>query len=395
MIITSFYLRFFNILAIVFSVFAAGAGFQSANAQMSKPGYDDKLLFRGITGVTIGGVQQQWTLKGYGTISQQSVPVSFMIPLSNRMLFTASNSGMLTSSDTVKVRGIVDTRLSLSYVLPGDKLWLTGGVSIPTGKTELTLEEVKVTSIISQTAFGYRVPVFGQGFSSNAGIAYATSITRRIVFGIGTSFFYKGKYNPISISGSSTQIEYDPGDEVSTNIGVDYITSSKVARFSTDLTVTYFLEDKLNSEKIFQSGPRFIALLVYSLRTGDVNHMVNARVRYRLHNTFYSGTTTTKYDAATQIEGQYAVAVPLYEWVTGTAVGEFKYYTADQIPVGGQIVETGKAEIGSFGADFLFHLNGIVTPTLNVRYSAGKVTIDDVSRAVNGFEAGIGVKVSF
>ncbi|MDD8019350.1 MAG: hypothetical protein PHP42_13340 [Bacteroidota bacterium] len=365
-------------------------------AQMSKPGYDEKLLFRGITGITIGGVQQQWTLKDSGTFNQQSAPISIALPIGNRILFMATNSVAYTKFDTTRVQGFTDTRVSLSYILPGDKFWLTAGASFPTGKTQLASQELRLMTTISQTALGYHVPVFGQGLNGNLGLAYATSLARRVVIGLGTSYSYKGKYEPITDAGSTTKIEYDPGDEVSGNIGLDYITFSKTARVSIDITGTYFFEDKLSGQKIFQSGSRIMGFFVYALKAGDASHMLNVRSRYRLQNTFYDATTTTKYDATSQVEGQYTFTIPLNSWLVGSAVGELKYYTPDQIPLGGEIIETGKAIVGSFGPDFLFIINGsIITPMVNLRYSMGTVTIDGAAKDVNGFEAGIGLKISF
>ncbi len=359
-------------------------------AQTSKPGYDDKLLFRGISGVTVGATTQQWTLKKIGTVSQQSAPISVLLPISNRILFTAASSAALTSLDTTKVSGMVDTRLSLSYVLPGDKFWLSAGASLPTGKAELKVDELNLMTKISQTSLSYKAPVFGQGLGGNIGLAYGSSLTRRLVFGLGTSYVYRGKYKPIS--GAS---DYDPGDEISGNAGFNFTTYSKTARMSADFSGSYFFADQFNGGKVFQSGPRIMLFIVYSLNAGELRHLVNVRVRYRLKNTFYSNAGTTEYDATTQVEGQYAVTIPMNAWLTGNAIVEGKYYTADQIPIANNVIETGKARIGSGGMDLQFHISDVVLPMLTVRYAMGNIIIDDIASDVDGFEVSLGVKVSF
>ena len=360
-------------------------------AQIAKPGYEDKLLFRGITGVTVGGNQMQWELKGYTTISQQSAPVSVAVPLSNRMLFTLANYGAISTSDTTKVQGVADTRVSLSYILPGDKFWLTTGASIPTGQTKLEIDQLAMMSIMSQNAFGYKVPVFGQGLNANLGIAYATPLTRRFVLGIGTSFIYKGSYEPLN----NSPITYDQGDEVSTNVGFDYITYAKTSRVSLDITASYFFEDKLGDVKKFQSGPRLMLFGVYALKTENMNHQFSGRLRYRLQNTSFTDTVSTKYDAGTQVEGQYSLTYPLNSWLTGAAIGEIKYYTGDQFHNGIQVVETGAAHVYSLGGDFIFLVSEILLPTLSVRYSTGDITIEDINYDITGVEIGFGLKVSF
>lgn len=361
------------------------------SAQIAQQGYDDKMLFRGMTGITTGGVQQSYTLNGYGTVSQQSVPISISIPVSNRMLLMAANAVGMSKADTSTLQGIADTRISLSYVLPGDKFWMTAGVSIPTGKTKLTNSELETSTKISQTALGLQIPVFGQGFNGNAGLAYATAFTRRLVFGLGASYAFKGEYEPIE----AVRLKYNPGDEISVNAGIDFITYSKAARFSLDVSGTYFLEDQLAGKKIFQSGTRAIFFAVYSLKAGEFNHQLSTRIRYRLPNTYITDSTSTTYNAGMQAEGQYTLTKRLNEWLIGSAVGEVKYYTPDQLLISGRLVESGNAEIISAGPDFLFVFSDVVSPTLSIRFLFGNMTVDDVSYTINGFEAGVGLKVSF
>ncbi len=365
--------------------------FHTALAQFEQPG-GSKSLFSGASGITFGGTQQQWTVQDSGTIVQQSAPVSISVPLANRFLLSVTNSGAITTFDTSKVSSIADTRLSLSYVFPGEKIWLTGGVSLPTGMTHLTSSQLQLTSLISQTAFAYRVPTFGQGLSGNIAVVYAGTITRRMVVGLGASYYYKGKYEPVE---ASAKFEYDAGDEFSVNLGYDFISYTKIARLSFDLTATYFLEDKLNGKTVFRSGPRCVGLAAYSLKTGNLNHLLQVRVRYRLPNTFYNGAATTTYNKTIQMEGQYSLSYPLSQWLLGTAVGELKLFTADQIPVGGVPIETGKAQIGSAGADVTFLFSDIFYPTLNIRYALGNITLDNNKKDVRGIEAGLTIRIVF
>ncbi len=389
MINTSLKVRSLHISGVIFIL--SILFFDTASAQFEQPG-NDKSMFQGASGVTMGVIHQQWTVQDSGTISQQSAPLTVSVPLGDRLLLSVSNSGVMTKFDTTEVSSLVDTRLSLSYVLPGDKIWLTGGVSIPTGKTNLSASQLTVASFISQNAFAYHVPTFGQGFNGNLALVYAGTITRRMVLGIGASYYFKGKYEPIE---TVQKIEYDAGDEFSLNLGYDFITYSKVARISLDLTATYFLKDKITDNSgtrtIFQLGERVIGLLAYSLRTENLNHLAQLRVRYRLPSTSYS-TDTTEYNASTQIEGQYTLTYPVNDWLLGSAV---------QTLVSGIVVETGKAQITSFGFDATFLFSQIIVPTFSFRYSTGEITLEDNNAAgkskvhdVSGLLVGLGIRVS-
>lgn len=382
-------LRSFHISAVLLT--AVLLFFDNASAQFEQPG-GSRSIFAGASGVTVGAVSQQWTIKDSGSIMQQSSPFSLSVPLSNRMLMSVTNSGASTSFGSEKVSGIVDTRVSLSYVFPGDKFWLTGGVSVPTGKTKLTTSQLTLASLVSQTAFAYRVPTFGQGVSGNIAVVYAGTITRRMVLGIGLSYFYKGKYEPVE---AASKFEYDAGDEFSVNLGYDFITFSKVARLSFDMTATYFLDDQLNGSTVFRSGPRFIGLAAYSIKSGSMNHLVQLRSRYRLPNTFYNSGTATKNEATLQMEGQYTVSYPIAEWLQGSAVGELKNFASDQVLVGGVPIESGKAQVISVGADGTFLFSTVIYPTLSLRYATGSVTMENKVRDVHGIEAGLMIRVVF
>lgn len=391
MINTSFNLHNLHISASLF--IAIVLFFETVDAQIEKG--SDKSIFRGAAGFTLGGSQQQWFLDDangneVGTLTQQSAPVTISIPLANRLLVTVANSGVISSFDTASSTNIVDTRVSLSYVFPGEKVWLTGGVSLPTGKTELDQADLSMTSLLGQTAFGYKVPTFGQGLSGNSSLVYAGSITRRLVLGIGLSYFYKGAFKPLK----GSNVEYDAGDEISVNIGFDYITFGKNARISVDITSTYFMQDKVSgSGAVFESGPRAIATIIYALKTERYNHTMQVRTRYRLQNNFIS--SNKKYDASMQLEGQYSLGLMAFEGIYATVTGEGKYYTPDQIPSGVTYIETGKALIGAVGVDGTLISWGWVQPTIGARYAMGSIKISGADYTVNGFEGSVSLRVSF
>ncbi len=391
MINTSFKLQYLHISFVMALLSAAGVSTVSAQIEQGS----DKSIFRGSAGMTFGGTQQQWNLKDsarkkIGTLMQQSAPLTVSFPLANRFLVSVSNSGAISSFDTARSTNIVDTRVSMSYVFPGEKFWFTGGLTFPTGKTELNSAELQLTNLLGQTALGYKVPTFGQGMSGTASLVYASTLTRRSVLGIGLSYFYKGDYKPIS----GSPIEYDPGDELSLNIGYDYITYGKNARISVDVTSTYFFKDEISgSGPVFESGPRAIATVIYSLKTETVNHTVLLRSRYRLQNNFIA--SNKKFDASLQIEGKYTLGTMLTQSLYGTFVGEGKYYTPDQIPSGITYIETGKAQIGEAGIDLTLVSWQSVLPTIGARYALGAVTINGANYDVDGLKADLSIKISF
>jgi len=95
---------------------------QPLSAQSTGASYDERLLFQGMTGITVGASQQSWNLKDEGNVVEQSAPTVISIPLSNRILLSVANSPAISKLDTMTLQGIADTRVGFSYVVPGDKL---------------------------------------------------------------------------------------------------------------------------------------------------------------------------------------------------------------------------------------------------------------------------------
>lgn len=362
-------------------------------AQMKGPKYDERLLFRGMTGITIGGSQQEWTLKDRGKFLQQSVSAALSVPISNRILLTVSNSPGIAKSDTMKLQGIADTRVAFSYVVPGDRVWINGGVSLPTGVTKLTESQLRVASIISQSALAYHVPVFGQGTNANLGFAYAFPAQRRLIVGLGASVVYKGEYQPSSITGLSDK--YDPGDEISVNGGFDYATFSKSSRFSADVTVTNYFPDKLNGQNFIQSGLRVMTVAVYSLKWGETAHLVQFRTRLRTQSEIFNSGVSEKFKSSQHYEFQYTASWFPMKWCSLSGLLEGKIYTGDQIPLGIGIFETGKARLASGGVEAGLAVFSSLSVSLNAKYGTGSVVIDNVQNTATGIEFGGGMRLQF
>ena len=362
-------------------------------AQMAAPKYDERLLFQGMTGITVGVSQQEWKLKDEGNIVEQSAPAMLSIPLSNRILLSVANSPAISKLDTMTLEGIADTRVAFSYVVPGDKVWINGGVSLPTGVTKLTESELSIASFISETSLDYHVPVFGQGTNADLGFAYAYPLQRRLVVGFGASYIYKVEYQPASIEGFSQK--YEPGDEISVNAGLDYTSFSKLSRFSADVTVTNYFPDKVGGQNFIQSGLRFMTLAVYSLKWGPVTHRLQVRTRLRTQSQIFSSGVEEKFKSSQHYEVEYTALWSPFEWCSISGLAEGKLHTGDQIPFGLGIFETGKAQLASAGAEAGFSLASWFGVAFNAKYGAGSIVLNNVTQTVTGIEFGGSGRIQF
>jgi hypothetical protein len=376
---------------ILWMLLACGA--QTVAAQGTGATYDERLLFQGMTGITFGASQQSWNLKDEGNVVEQSAPTMISIPLSDRILLSVANSPAISKLDTMTLQGIADTRVGFSYVVPGDKLWVNGGVSVPTGVTKLTEDELSIATLISETSLDYIVPVFGQGLNANLGFAYAFPAQRRLIIGFGASYVYKGQYQPASIEGFSQM--YKPGDEIALNAGLDYTSFSKLSHFSADVTVTNYFPDQIGGQNFIQSGLRFMALALYTVQWGPLTHRLQVRSRLRTQSTIYSSGVGEQFKSSQHYEAKYTATWAPAEWCTLSLLGEGKYHTGDQIPFGEGIFETGKAQLASAGAEAGFSVTSWFGVAFNAKYGAGSVVINNIKQNVTGVEFGVRGRIQF
>ncbi|MCX6137220.1 MAG: hypothetical protein NTV54_06975, partial [Ignavibacteriales bacterium] len=213
------------------------------------------------------------------------------------------------------------------------------------------------------------------------------------ILGIGASYLRKGAYAPFSSNG--LEDSYDPGDELSMNAGFDFSTADRQSRLSMDLTMTGYTADKLNGEKLIQSGIRFMLIASYSVKLKAISHVIQLRSRVRTQSELFSASYSIKYKNSQHYELSYAPSVPLSGTIMLNGAVEMKDYTGDQIPLGNTIYETGKAVIVSAAAELQMRLSDVFSCTAGFKAGAGDVTMDNVAYSAYGLEFMIGTKLLF
>ncbi|MDA0986649.1 MAG: hypothetical protein O3A55_03500 [Bacteroidetes bacterium] len=392
--------------------------------QLKGPKYDERLLFKNVRGLNLSFVSQTWKLTDSSDnntdVTQVSTPISTSIPITNRLLITINSSlvtskskapevvvdtsGKTTSLDQPanEMEGMSDTRVSLSYVAPNDKLWINGGINLPTGIKKLSTDQFKVSKMISQAGLGFRVPSTGQGVNTNLGLTYAYSYSRRIVLGFGASGTFKSTFEPVQIdildtSAAKPKVDYNPGEEFSFNSGVNYISVNKDQRFSSDVTFSYYLPDQINEKNTFQTGARINGLFLFSQKFGPTNNLALLKARFRLKNKIFSSdslNTPTEYPSATQLEFQYNISWSPAQIFTINGSLEYKFHTEDQFPLGDKIMKTGNVNMLNYGVDITYPVTDWIVIMLATKLGNGKLVVEGTEYNASGVDFGFGLKVS-
>lgn len=196
-------------------------------------------------------------------VSQLSIPLFVYAPIGRQFSATVQVSQATTETNiglTDQLSGLTNVNLGANYVRTFGKnsLVMTLNVSLPSGKSDLSLREFQTAVLASRSFYGLRVPGLGQGLSISPGLTLARPITDDLVFGIGLKYGYKGGYKPLALIDG----EYDPGDELLVTAGADY-RLSETGALSGDVTVTFYGNDKVGDLNEYESGTRFSAVALF------------------------------------------------------------------------------------------------------------------------------------
>ncbi len=233
-------------------------------------------------------VYTHWTLS-YGdsletTVSQSYVPLGGYIPLKDNLeaqvyVASSSNSVDYAGFDN-SISGLSDFRLQVSQSLSNDRILISGGVNLPTGKKKLNfVENWGVMELMSQNFLEFPIRSLGEGFGFNLLVGGATMLGEARIGG-GIMYQFKGEYQPYEETG-----DYDPGDIISINGGGD-ITKGKMTWAANIVFTTYFA-DKQEGAKTFKQSQQLALNAVGSY--DDTPYNITGHLTYvmRGDNSFY------------------------------------------------------------------------------------------------------------
>jgi hypothetical protein len=140
------------------------------------------------------------------------------------------------------VNGISDVKLGVTAHLVPDRVMVTLGINAPSGKTELSGEELEAVRILGSPALGFQVPALGTGTAGTAGLVLARE-AGGWAWAAAASYEYRGSYSPIVLAAGIPTPDFNPSDaahvslngqglvgqhEMSLGIGADVYTKDKL-----------------------------------------------------------------------------------------------------------------------------------------------------------------------
>ena len=221
------------------------------------------------------------------TIAELAIPLFVSIPAGSRLSFdvgTAYARARVTSGATrSEINGLTDTQLRAIYTFGGDFVVLTAGVSLPTGQSRVSLEQLVAAGRIGNDFLAFPVSNMGTGLAATGGIAVARPIGDWSI-GAGVSMRRSRAYEPFDVPGQS--FRYQPGNEVRGRIGVDRPVAS--GRLALGVTYAAFGREDAGGSA-YNTGDRVIAQGSLTGLVGEHEWTVAAYNVFRAPGEYASG----------------------------------------------------------------------------------------------------------
>lgn len=351
-----------------------------ANAQIQKSTfirYSD--LFTGFTA-------QTWSA-GDERVTEFVLPLTLVVPVNKDLSISATTSSAYATmtSANENLFGLTDTRILGSYITANNKMLVTAGVTIPTGKTSLESDQSLIASALAYYPLDFRVPSFGQGITGNLAVVYADKVADKFILGGGAGFVYKNGFEPFSNSDAT----YKPGFEASLNAGLEteFGRGKGKTIFTFDATYTLYGADKFYDKEVLKSGNKLIldARAMTKVSSIDLLFYLRNRSKGKNERGFGALVTEEKNSNGNQLEfggiGYYPVNPKL--GIRGLA--DIKLYSKNDY-------ESNGATIFGIGAGPSFMLSRSFSVDLMLKFSTGSLNNKNTSTSVTGFEFGGGIK---
>lgn len=297
---------------------------------------------------------QYWMVED-DAVHQFSIPVTFIVPVNEHLQLNLATSPAFsgyTSTSTVGLNGLSDTRCSGSYLFGEDTFMATFGVSLPTGRHALTSDELLVANILALHALNFDVPILGQGLDATAGLIAAQRLGDRVL-GLGVGFLLRNAFEPIE----NATVKYNPGDEITVTCALDQPLGRK-NKLMVDAGYTVYSSDRVEGTEVFRAGNRITLQGMLHMPGERISWLFALRDRIRAKNKVGSGDLIPERQNSNGNELELSAKgfLPLNSYSTVHGLLEGRLYSNNAYEVGGAtVVGVGGGYSRSLSSHYLFH----------------------------------------
>jgi hypothetical protein len=342
-------------------------------------------------------VQYQVHAPADETIAELAIPVFITVPAGSRLNFdigTAYARAHVTSGATrSEISGLTDTQIRGSYTFGGDFVVLTAGVSLPTGESTVTLDQLVAAGRIGNDFLAFPVSNMGTGLALTGGVAAARSLGDWSV-GAGLSMRRSRAYDPFDVPGQT--LRYQPGNELRARLGVDRPLAA--GRLALGVTYAAFGREDAGGSA-YNTGDRVIAQGALTGLIGAHDYTIAAYNVFRAPGEYASGDRAGRENVANLFlsVGLHTLGTP---FEPSLELRHWRQHVFDLADQGDAEVERAQSSrLATFAVRARAQVGGITLyPSAGYTMFGRLATIDDAGLPVNadltGFHFGLVMRAS-
>ena len=316
-----------------------------------------------------------WTLKGDTTdvtVSQWYLPI--LVSASVAPTWEVSFLSALSGSDANwsladdQFSGLSDSRVQVAHAMANDRVLVSAGMSLPTGKTELTPDNRALLPWLTADFFNFPLKYPGEGFNLFGEVGTAMPAGNWTV-GVGAAVHYAGEYTPFDDGR-----KYQPGSRIllTGSAAQDFVGRGHVAL---NISAIFSGNDKASGEPVFADGTVFDIRLSGQRKTdrGQVDASVRAILRGKNKlldpqslDVVLEQNNTNGSDVRLSLRGRHALRNRLDGWLSLEA----RFLAANGYAPGDPLYEDA-ASITGLGGGLDLQLSPRATAGLGIRIWRG------------------------
>jgi hypothetical protein len=195
-----------------------------------------------------------------------------------------SRSNLDVNAETATLTAMSGTSLRVFHSLADDRLFVSGGVILPLGQTNLDTMQVILAELISDDYLTTPVKQVSEGLGFVAQVGFATEANDWLLYGATLSY---------NLNGSFTYLDggdkYNPGDEIAAQGSAS--AGDGDGGLDLDLSYRHYMADKVGDLEIFKSGGVLSAVVTGHKRFDKLNAALTLAQIFRNKNSLLFGAS--------------------------------------------------------------------------------------------------------
>lgn len=346
-------------------------------------------------------VYQSWKLTVGGeelNLTQSAFPFNFFLPVADNWevhLNSAISRSNLDAYDlTATLTSMSGTSVRVFHSLAEDRVFVSGGIVLPLGQTNLDTVQVLLAELISDDYLSTPVKQVSEGLGFIGQIGVASEANDWLLYGASVSY---------NLNGSFTYFEdgdkYNPGDEIAFQGSLT--AQQDDGSLDVDLSYRHYLADKVGGAEVFKSGGVISAVATGRQRFGKMGVALTLAHIIRNKNSVLFGSSLQSEDKNSNSDKSVisgTLAYRLSPQVTASLLAGYRTLSANDYEASSSNF-FGKSDVVSFGG-------GLEYSAPDQRYSffgrlvmnngeANKDAPEDLIIDVSGTEFSFGGRLRF